>query len=322
MKWKATGFFAVAVMGTMALSGCGQENTGGTGDADSAPDGKPTVGLVMKSLGNQYFQAMQEGAKEFADEDGSFELKTVGTQSETDITGQVEAVNNLVTQGVDALVVAPADSRALVAPLIEAAAQGIEIVNIDVKLDDDALAEADLDIPFVGPDNVDGARQAGNALAQEIGEDGKVAIIEGIEGAANAEQRKEGFNDAVEEGGLELVESSSANWETDEANTLFANMLSAHPEIEGVMAANDSMALGVLSALESAGKLGDIKVVSFDNLPEVHPYLDSGDLLATVDQFGSEQAADGIRVALDMVNGEEPDEDWVKTDIKLITAKD
>lgn len=321
MKWRITGIISVLTMGALALAGCGQSDPGGAPGGSSDDGDKPVVGLVMKSLGNPYFQAMQDGASDFAEENGSFELKAVGTQSETDITGQVDAVNNMVAQGVDAIVIAPADSQALVAPLVQAAAQGIVIVNIDVKLDDDALAAADLDIPFVGPDNVDGARQSGGVLAKDLGEGAKVAIIEGIEGAANAEQRKEGFEKAVEDGGLDLVASASANWETEQANTLFANILSANPDIEGVMAANDSMALGVLAALEGAGKLGDIKVVGFDNLPEVKSYLDSGALLATVDQFGSAQAADGIGVALDILAGDTPGEDWVKTDIELITAE-
>lgn len=320
MKWNKIGTVAVLAVGALALSACGQSAPADEGAA--APDGdKPVIGLVMKSLGNPYFQAMQEGAESFAAENDSFELKAVGTQSETDITGQVEAVNNLVAQGVDAIVIAPADSRALIAPLIQADAQGIAIVNIDVKLDDDALAEAGLDVPFVGPDNIEGARLSGEVLAGDLGEGGKVAIIEGIQGAANAEQRKEGFEAAVADGGLELVTSASANWETEQANTLFANILSANPDIQGVMAANDSMALGVLAALESAGKLGEIKVVGFDNLPEIHSYLDSGALLATVDQFGSDQAAFGINVALDILNGEKPGEEWVKTDIELITAE-
>lgn len=317
MKWKMTGAVALLATAALALSACGQSAPAGRAEGDG--DSVPVVGLVMKSLGNPYFQAMQAGAEAFAAQSDEFTLKAVGTQSETDITGQVEAVNNLVAQGVDAIVIAPADSRALIAPLVQAVEQGITVVNIDVKLDDEALADAGIDIPFVGPDNIDGARQSGAVLAEDLGAGGKVVIIEGIQGAANAEQRKQGFELAIEEGGLELVTSASANWETEQANTVFANILSANPDIQGVMAANDSMALGVLAALESAGKLGAVKVVGFDNLPEVAAHLESGDMLATVDQFGSEQAAFGITAALELLAGGSS-EPWVKTDLKLITS--
>jgi ribose transport system substrate-binding protein len=285
---------------------------------EPAPAEKPVIGLVMKSLGNSYFQEMQKGADEFAAGNDAFELKSVGIQSETDIDGQIEAVNNLIAQQVDAIVIAPADSQALVAPLQEAAAQGIKIVNIDVKLDDQALADAGLDAPFVGPDNIEGARQVGGVLAELLGEGGKVVIIEGISGAANAQQRKEGFDKAVEEGGLELIASTSANWETDQANTVFSNLLSANPDIQGVMCANDSMAIGVIAALEAQGNT-DIKVVGFDNVPEVQDMLADGRLLATLDQFGSQQAQFGIEAAIKLLNGETV-EAWDKTPIELITG--
>lgn len=319
---RAFGVAAAAAATALILAACGQETTGTTDTADSsADDGEtPVIGLVMKSLGNPYFQAMQTGAEAYDADSEDFELRAVGIQSETDIAGQVEAVNNLVAQGVDAIVIAPADSIALVAPLIEAEAQGIAIVNIDVKLDDDALEQAGLEVPFVGPDNVEGARQVGMVLAEDLGEGAQVAILEGIQGAANAEQRKEGFEAAVAEGGLDLVASNTANWETEQANTVFTNILGANPGIQGVMAANDSMALGALAALEAAGKLGEIKVVGFDNVPEVEPYLADGSMLATLDQFGSDQAVYGIDVALDLLAGEQA-EDWVKTDIELITGE-
>jgi ribose transport system substrate-binding protein len=307
---------AVIGLGACSNDSGGSDTPAGSGGADAGD--KPVIGLVMKSLGNSYFQEMQKGADEFAASDDTFTLKSVGTQSETDIDGQIEAVNNMISQKVDAIVLAPADSRALVAPLIEADAAGIKIVNIDVKLDDEALKAANLDIPFVGPDNIEGARLSGEVLAKALGEGGKVVILEGLSGAANGEQRKEGFDQAIADGKLELLESTTANWETDQANTVFTNMLAAHPDIQGVMTANDSMALGVIAALEAANNT-TIKIASFDNVPEVQPYLESGQLLATLDQYGSQQAQFGIENALKLLKGESV-EQWVKTPVKVITA--
>jgi ribose transport system substrate-binding protein len=310
---------AGAIAAALTLAGCGQQDTSG-GSSSGDDGGKPVVGLVMKSLGNPYFQDMEEGAVAHANELGNIDLKTVGTQSETDVAGQVDAVNNLVAQGVDAIVIAPADSQALVAPLAQADAAGVKIVNIDVKLDDDALADAGLDIPFVGPDNVDGARQVGDVLAQDLGTGGKVIVLEGVPSAANAQQRKDGFLEAIKDGGLNLVASRTANWETDEANTVTTNLLAANQDVAGIMASNDSMALGALSALESAGR-DDVAVVGFDNIPEVKPYLDDGRLLATLDQYGSQQAAFGIDAALKLLDGDRVPA-WEKTPIKLIPGNE
>ena len=160
---------------------------------------------------------------------------------------------------------------------------------------------------------------SGDVLAKALGAGGKVVIIEGNPGADNAQQRKRGFDDAVKEGKLDLVDSRTAHWETEEANSVFSNILTAHPDVQGVMAANDSMALGVVKAIDAAGKSGKIKVVGFDNIAAVQPLLKDGKLIATIDQFGSQMAANGIDYAMKALKGEKL-EGWIKTPIKLVTA--
>lgn len=280
---------------------------------------KPVVGLVMKSLANEFFKNMLEGAQAHNKEKGTYELKAVGMQSETDIETQINAVENFITQGVNAIVIAPANSRALVPPLKRAVDAGIVVVNIDVELDAQAKKDAGLELAFVGPDNRAGAKMSGDELAKAIGKGGKVVMLEGNPGADNAVQRKLGFDDAAKEGGLDVLDSRTAHWETEEANSVFTNMLTAHPDIQGVMAANNSMALGVVKALDAA-KRNDIKVVGFDNLPAIQPEIKAGKVLATVDQFGSQMAAMGIDKALEVVAGGAPLTGWVKTDLELITA--
>ena len=280
---------------------------------------KPVIGLVMKSLANEFFKDMEEGAVKHAQERGDLTLVPVGMHSETDIDTQISAIENFITQKVDAIVVAPADSRALVPPLARAIKAGIIVINIDVALDEAAKKQAGVDLAFVGPDNRAGAKMSGDVLAKALGTGGKVVIIEGNPGADNAQQRKRGFDDSVKEGKLDLVDSRTAHWETEEANSVFSNILTAHPDVQGVMAANDSMALGVVKAIDASGKSGKIKVVGFDNIAAVQPLLKDGKLVATVDQFGSQMAANGIDYAMKALKGEKL-EGWIKTPIKLVTA--
>ncbi|MBO6892091.1 MAG: sugar ABC transporter substrate-binding protein [Roseibium sp.] len=282
-------------------------------------DDKPVVGLIMKSLANEFFQNMLVGAQAHEEKRGDYKLLAVGMQNETDFESQINAVENFITQGVDAIVVAPADSRAMVRPLKKAMAAGIVVVNFDVALDADAKKQQNVDLAFVGPDNRGGAKLAGDALGKKLGAGGKVVIIEGNPGADNANERRLGFEDSVAEYKLDLLDSRTAHWETEEANTVFSNMLTAHPDIQGVMAANDSMAIGVVKALESAGR-DDIVVVGFDNIPAVGPMIEDGRMLATVDQFGTDMAANSIDLALEVVKGGAPLEGWVKTPIELVTA--
>jgi len=283
------------------------------------PAKKPVVGLVMKSLANEFFKDMQEGAVRHAQERGDLTLVAVGTQSETDIDGQIAAVENLLTRKVDAIVIAPADSRALLPPIARAIKAGIKVINIDVAFDPESMRKRGIDIAFVGPDNRAGAKMSGDVLAKALGRGGKVVIIEGNPGAENGTQRRLGYMDSVKDGGLDLLDSRTAHWETEEANTVFSTMLTAHHDIAGVMAANDSMALGVVKAIDAAGRAGQIKVVSFDNIPAIQPLLRDGKVLATVDQFGGQLASLGIDNAMKEIAGATLT-GWIRTPLKLVTA--
>lgn len=287
-----------------------------------AEDKKPVVGLVMKSLANEFFKSMEEGARKYAAADGTFTLVPVGMNSETDIDTQISAVENFITQKADLICVAPADSVGLVAPVKKAIKAGITVVNFDVKLDDKALAKAGLaDLVFVGPDNQEGAYLAGMELAKKLGKGGKVIIIEGNPGADNAKMRKAGFEKAASEGGLKILVSRTAHWETEEANTLTTNLLTQFPDVQGIMAANDSMVLGVVKALDAAGKSGKIAVVGFDNIPAVQKLIKDKKVLATVDQFGPDMAANCVKTGFRMKKGAQI-KGWNKTPVKLVTAKD
>ncbi|HUR07401.1 MAG TPA: sugar ABC transporter substrate-binding protein [Nonomuraea sp.] len=313
----------VAVAGlALALTACGKEGGTTTGQTAAAPKPgeKPSVCLVMKSLANEFFQQMQKGAEEHAAKRGDLTLSVVGIQNETDIDNQVAAIEKCVTQQAKAVVIAPADSRALVTPLKRAVDAGVKVVNIDVQLDEGAMKAAGIGdkVPFVGPDNRDGAKQSGMELVKAVGKDAEVVILEGNPGAANAAQRKAGFEDAIKEGGLKLVDSKTAHWETNEAHTVFSNMLTAHPNIKGVLAANDNMALGALKAIEEQGKKDQVKVAAFDNIPAIAQYVKDGTVVSTLDQYGAQQASNGIDYAMKMIAGQNFS-GWQKTEIKLIT---
>ena len=145
-----------------------------------------------------------------------------------------------------------------------------------------------------------------------------MAVIEGAPNAYNATQRKLGFEDAMKAGGMNIVASQTANWEMDKANQVVAGIVTEHPELKGILCANDSMALGAVAALKSAGKLGQIKVVGFDNISAVHDMVKSGEIVATVDQHGDQLAVFGIEYALEMLKTKGTPQDR-ETPVDLIT---
>lgn len=292
------------------LPGCG---------ARSRERDKPRIALVMKSLANEFFTTMADGARKHQEQHPDrYELIVNGIKDERDLARQVAIVDELIAQRIAALVIAPADSRALVTACKRAADAGIVVINIDNKLDADVLREAGLKVPFVGPDNRAGARQVGDYLAKHLEPDAPVAILEGIRTAYNGQQRRLGFEDAMRAAGTRIVASQSAQWEMDQANKVAAALLSEHPDLKALLCSNDSMALGALAAVKAAGRVGKVQIVGFDNIQAVRAALQDGSILATADQHGDQLAVYGIEYALRVLGGETAADQ--QTPVDLVTA--
>jgi ribose transport system substrate-binding protein len=278
---------------------------------------KPIIGLVMKSLEAEFFQEMKQGAIEYANKHTDFLLITVGTSTQTEIELQIELVNQLIREKVDAIVLVPIDSKALVPVTIKAIHAGIKVINIDIKLDEELLRQEGIELTYVGPDNKTASNIVGDVLAKKLKKDAKVILIEGLSVAENAQQRKAGFMESISTYGLNLIASEAADWETKKAEHVFERLFTQHPDVEGVMCSNDAMALGVLDVLKRNDKAGAIPVIGFDNDASVQPFLKSGALLATIDAFGPQMAVQGIGFALKVLNGMENKGSY-STDFKLI----
>lgn len=266
---------------------------------------KPVIGLVMKSLQAEFFQEMEKGACSFAQSHAAFELITVGTSTQTEIDLQIQLIEDLIAKKVDALVVVPIDSKALVPVVVKAVHAGIKVINIDIRLDEALLAAAGVELTYVGPDNFTAAHKVGEVLVGQLKPGSKILLIEGLQVAENAQQRKAGFVKAIEEGGMELLASAPGDWETVKAATAFMKLYAAHPQVDAVMCCNDAMALGVIGVLQEKGLDGKIPVVGFDNDAAIQKHLQTGALLATIDAFGSQMAVEGIRFALKVIGGME-----------------
>lgn len=281
---------------------------------------KPTVALIMKSLANEFFKTMEQGARAHHQAHAAdYELIVQGIKDELDVNRQVQLVEQMIAQGVDAIVIAPADSKALVGVCKKAMDAGIIVVNIDNKFDETVLLDKGAHIPFVGPNNREGARVVGNYLAKRLQPGDPVAILEGVPTAYNAIQRKLGFEDAMREAGMVVVVSQSARWEMAEANRVASALFSAHPELKGILCANDSMALGAVAALKEAGRSKDILVVGYDNISAVQELIKNSAVLATIDQHADQLAVFGIEYALDMIRGGGIPQDR-ETPVDLITV--
>jgi ribose transport system substrate-binding protein len=296
------------------LGGCGQSSgpsistVATPAQQASAPAGIAApahpIGLVMKTLTNPFFIEMEKGARR-AEQELGIALTVKTAAQETSIEQQIQLVNDLVAAKVEAIVIAPGDSVSLIPALKIAVDAGIKVINIDNRLDPEALKQSGLGaLPFVGVDNEAGAYKAGQFLAANVKTATQAAILEGIRSADNARQRMEGARRALTENKkVKLVASETANWKIDEAYAVSKVLFTRHPDVQLLFAANDMMAMGASKYLQESGK-ANVKVVGFDALSEALTEIKAGHLVATVDQQAAEQGYQGVALALRLIKGE------------------
>lgn len=277
----------------------------------------------MKSLANEFFLTMEDGAKAYQKEHSAdFDLISNGIKDETDTAGQTRIVEQMILAKVNALVIAPSDSKAMVPVIKKAVDAGITVINIDNQLDPQIVKSKNISVPFVGPDNRKGARLVGEYLAKQLKAGDEVGIIEGVSTTTNAQQRTAGFKDAMDAAQIKVVSLQSGDWEIDKGNKVAASILSEYPDVKALLAGNDSMAVGAVSAVRAAGKAGQVQVVGYDNINAIKPMLKDGRVLATADQFAAKQAVFGIETALKILKGEKVDSGVngvIETPVELVT---
>ncbi|MGO9465109.1 MAG: sugar ABC transporter substrate-binding protein [Isosphaeraceae bacterium] len=316
----------ILALGILLAAGCSSDAPQDAKLSPSSPGtstspAKPRIALVMKSLANEFFATMAEGAKQHQQKHaGDYELIESGIKDERDLSRQVALLDEMIAQGVNAIVIAPADSKALVSACKRAQEAGLVVVNIDNKLDAQVLADQRTKVPFVGPDNRAGARKVAEYLAARLKKGDQVGLLEGIRTAFNGQQRKLGFEDALNSAGISIAASQTAQWEMDQANRIASAMLGEHPQIKALLSCNDSMALGALAAVKSAGRSGEVLIVGFDNITAIQSAIKDGSVLATADQHAGQLAVYGIELALKMLRHEATSADTT-TPVDLITAE-
>jgi ribose/xylose/arabinose/galactoside ABC-type transport system permease subunit/ABC-type sugar transport system substrate-binding protein len=257
-----------------------------------------TVAFVPKALNSPFWAAMETSAAREAEEQ-HVHLVSLAADRETDVERQYQIIENLIQQGVDAILLAPAGSKELVTAIRKANDAGIPVFLLDTRIDEAAAESVGAEVlTYIGSDNFEGGAVAGRYLAATLGGSGEVAIIEGISGHETADQRRLGFLQAITEyPGIRVVASQTANWERALAYNVAENLLQAHPEIDAIFAANDEMALGALEAVDAAQRLDRVSVIGFDAIPDALANIRTGRLLGSVAQFPGEMGRLGVMYA-------------------------
>jgi len=239
-----------------------------------------------------------------------------------DVDKQMQIIENLIQTGVKALCITPAGSKEIVPAVVKANQAGIPVIIVDTRLDPAAAAEARARVEtFIGSDNYEGGKIAGQHLLEITKGNARVGVLEGIPGHETGDSRMRGFRDALKSApGVKILASQTANWERDQGYGVAQNMLQAHPEMDTVFACNDMMALGAIEAIATAGKTGKIRVIGFDAVEDARKAIEAGTLAASVAQFPDEMGRKAVESAHELLKGRKPPAD-IMVRIELVTKK-
>jgi ABC-type sugar transport system substrate-binding protein len=282
--WRRTSTAVTVALLMLALAACnrGTDTNAGSGGGGGAESGGK-IAAVIKGLDNPFFQAMQQGIEEQAKAQGTTVTVQAAT-SITDTTGQADKLNALAGQDFSCYLVNPISGTNLVQSLVQVSRNNKPIVNIDSPVDPKAAQTAGVKLAtYVGTNNVDAGGLAGEQMVKELSS-GQVAVIGGIAGDVTSAARVEGFTKAVS-GKLDVVQSVAADWDRQKALTAATDILRARPGVKGFFAANDDMGLGIVRAVQNAGKGGKVKVISVDGNKDALEAVKQGDLAGTVAQY-------------------------------------
>jgi ribose transport system substrate-binding protein len=305
MRRQIVAVLLAASLALVAAAACAQvRESGGGGGAQGGGEGKGAnapveLAVVPKAIGFDFWEQVRIGAQCAAREaEGQVEVQWDGVTAETDVNGQVNLLQNFITQGVDGLVYAATDAKVLYQVTKSAKQQGVTVVNIDSGTNPQPG-----DVPVFATDNIAAAKRVPDLLAKELGEEGgKIAFIPFQQGTLTNELREEGFKEGLKQHPeLELVAEQSSQSNYNIALQVTEDILTANPDLDGIFAANEPGVLGAAEAVRKAGKAGEIVVVGWDAASEEVQGVRDGVISALVVQNPFRMGYDGVNAAVKIV---------------------
>ncbi|MBP2475563.1 ABC-type sugar transport system substrate-binding protein [Crossiella equi] len=259
-----------------------------------APNGEIVIGFASSTLTNPFFLQLKEGVEQAQAE---FGVRVVFMDANNDVTTQLTQVQSLISQRVKAILLNPVDTQQSGKMAAAAETARIPLVAVDRAVTGGRV------ISEVSSDNVQGGVDAAAALAKATGP-GEVLHLQGLLGTSASRDRGEGFQQGLAlRSSVRIAEQKSADFDRARGMAVTAQMLTAKPNVKGLFAENDDMALGAVQALgDKAGN--EVKVVGFDGTPEALAAVNSGKLAATIAQQPKELGRQAVEQAVKYLRGE------------------
>lgn len=265
--------------------------------SESSKRNKIRIGYIPGDTTNSFYISMKFGAEEQAEKLG-IELIWRGTE-QWDYLKQVQIVNNLVAEKVDAIIIAPSNAKELAAPLKKAMEAGIAVFTVDTNVSDESAYIAN-----VATDNLQGGRNAADILAELIGRKGEVALINSKQGNSSTDDRQSGFLEQIKKyTNIKVVATEYSEGQAALATKKIKGILLKNPDLAGVFATDSSVGTGVAAALRTKKIKDKVKIVSYDASPETVEALRNNVIQAVISQKPSELGKVTMQMAYDYLNG-------------------
>ncbi len=275
---------------------------------------KYTIAVVPKGLGHQFWMTVKAGA-DAAGRDLDARILWNGPAKETEVAKQINIIQDMMSRGVDGIVMAACNENALVDTIAQAMDRGIPVVTVDSGVN------SDLPVSFIATDNIEGAKAAAAKMAELIGGAGDVGQLPFVPGAATSEMREKGFAEGLKDfPDVKLVATIHTHSDTAKALAATEDMMTAHPNLKGIFAGNEAAAIGAIQAIETAGKAGEIKLIAFDASPEQLDALKRGTMHALIVQDPFRMGYDGVKTVIDAIEGK-PVEKRIDTGVTVVTME-
>ena len=296
--------------GVALLGACGGGGGGGQGGGGESY----RLTLIVGVTGDEFYTTMECGAQAAARELGA-ELNVQGPE-EFSAAEQTPILNAAIQANPDAILIAPTDRTAMVAPIQSAVNQDIPVVLVDTTIEKEEIALA-----RISSDHIEGGRQAGEALARELGEAGKVLVLSVKPGISTTDQRQQGFEEAIKQyPNIEYLGTRFCNDDPTVAASITTSTLQSNPDLKGIFGANVFSGQGAGTGVRQSGKKNQVSVVAFDASPTQVEDLRSGNVDVLIAQHPNDIGDRGVRIAVDYLeSGQEPSSKQVTTGFTTVT---
>lgn len=261
----------------------------------TSSSGGDKVALLVSTLNNPFFVDLRDGAQAAAKDLG---VDLMVSDAQNDSSTQQNQAQNAQSQGAKAVIINPVDSDAAspaVAPLLSS---NLPVISVDRSVTGEDVTS------HIASDNVAGGAQAADELAKAVGEKGKVIILQGTPGAASTRDRGDGFKKEIKKySGIEVVAEQTANFDRAEALDVTTNLMQSNPDVVGIYAENDEMALGAIQSLGSKAGV-DVKIFGFDGTEDGLKAVSNGTMVGTIAQQPKELGKKAVGAAVKAIKGE------------------